>query len=588
LSFEKPTPNWGQGVPAPLHLFRNFVRIVWAHLGLPEPTPIQLDIADFLQFGPRRLIIEAFRGVGKSWITSAFVCWALLMDPDISILVVSASKQRADDFTTFTLRLINEMEVLHHLRPGPDQRCSKVAFDVGPAKAKHAPSVKSVGISGQLAGSRADIVVADDIEIPNNSATQMMREKLSEQVKEFDAILKPGGRVIYLGTPQTEQSLYNFLPTRGYIVRIWPARFPNAEQRKVYGDRLARYIERQLDIESRLEGRSTDPRRFSDADLVERELSYGRSGFALQFMLDTRLSDADRYPLKISDLMVIDVDFALAPERIVWASGRETALDDLPNVAFNGDRWHRPMDFERDHNGNIRRRTVDAIVMAIDPSGRGKDETSYCIGGLINGYIHVIEWGGFRNGYDDETLAALCHAAKRHQVQRVLVEPNFGDGMFNRLLAYHMQTIYPCSIEDTERSNAQKEKRIVDCLEPVMNQHRLIFNAKAIRADYDSVQSLPPEEALSYMLIFQLTRLTKEKGALKRDDRLDALAILVHYFTELMSVDANVAVKEHQQRLLDEELRRFADHVFGRTHSPENPLGLLHISQPTLQGYRNA
>ncbi|WP_270994138.1 phage terminase large subunit, partial [Listeria seeligeri] len=99
---------------------------------------------------------------------------------------------------------------------------SNLAFDVGPAQPDQSPSVKSVGINGQLTGSRADTIIADDIEVPKNSMTVVQREKLAELVKEFDAVLKPGGEIIYLGTPQTEESLYNKLPERGYVIRIWP------------------------------------------------------------------------------------------------------------------------------------------------------------------------------------------------------------------------------------------------------------------------------------------------------------------------------------------------------------------------------
>lgn len=162
--------------------FRKFVYVVWKHLNLPDPTPVQYDIASYLQFGPKRSVIEAFRGVGKSWLTSAFVCWVLLNDPQKKILVVSASKERADAFSTFVKRLISEVPILQHLQAGSEQRDSMVAFDVGPAKPDHSPSVKSVGITGQLTGSRADIIVADDVETPGNSATQTMRDKLSELV----------------------------------------------------------------------------------------------------------------------------------------------------------------------------------------------------------------------------------------------------------------------------------------------------------------------------------------------------------------------------------------------------------------------
>ena len=166
--------------------FRNFLYLCWKHLKLPEPTPIQYDMANFIQSGDQRLIIEAFRGVGKSWITSAFVCHQLLLNPQRNILVVSASKNRADDFSTFTQRLISEMPLLKHLTPRDDQRHSKISFDVAPARASHAPSVKSLGVTSQLTGSRADLIIADDVESANNSMTQMMRDKLAETIKEFE------------------------------------------------------------------------------------------------------------------------------------------------------------------------------------------------------------------------------------------------------------------------------------------------------------------------------------------------------------------------------------------------------------------
>jgi hypothetical protein len=314
--------------------FRNFLWMVWQHLGLPEPTPVQYDIALFLQHGPRRLVIEAFRGVGKSWVTSAFVCWLLYCNPQIKIMVVSASKQRADDFSTFTLRLINDIELMHFLRPRDDQRSSKVAFDVGPARPDHSPSVKSVGITGQLAGSRADVIVADDIEVPNNSDTDTKRLKLSEAVKEFDAVLKPGGRVVYLGTPQTEHSIYNDLTQRGYTIRIWPARYPDATRRTNYGARLAPKIAHELEVNEDLTGHSTDPRRFSEQDLDERALSYGRSGFALQFMLDTTLSDAERYPLRLSDLIVLPLDPFRGPSDVAWASSPDLRVENVSAVGL--------------------------------------------------------------------------------------------------------------------------------------------------------------------------------------------------------------------------------------------------------------
>ena len=155
--------------------FRSFLWYVWRHLELPPPTDVQYDIASYIQHGPRRLIVQAFRGVGKSWITSAFVLWVLYRDPQMRILVISASKERADAFSIFVKRLIADIDILQFLQPKDDQRDSNISFEVGPAKPDQSPSVKSVGITGQITGSRADLIIPDDVEIPGNSMTEDQR-----------------------------------------------------------------------------------------------------------------------------------------------------------------------------------------------------------------------------------------------------------------------------------------------------------------------------------------------------------------------------------------------------------------------------
>lgn len=260
--------------------FRFFLLMVWKFKKLPDPTPTQLDIANYLQYGDKRVIIEAFRGVGKSWITSAFVVWQLYRNPEVKILVVSATKKRSDNFTLFTKSLISEIECLNFLKPTNNQRDSVVSFDVGPASPDHSPSVMAASITGQLAGSRADLIVADDVEIPNNSDTQAAREKLAEQVKEFDAVLKPGGRIVYLGTPQCEDSLYNELEKRGYVARVWPARYPSLKKVEEMGSRLAPMFSKAIINDNLLtvgghngKGQPTEPTRFHELDLVESGLS---------------------------------------------------------------------------------------------------------------------------------------------------------------------------------------------------------------------------------------------------------------------------------------------------------------------------
>ena len=539
-------------IPEQLKDFRNFMYIVWKHLNLPDPTPVQYDIADFIQTAPKRAIIEAFRGVGKSYITAAFVVHQLLLDPQKKFMVVSASKQRADDFSTFTQRLILELPICQHLIATSEQRWSKIAFDVRPALASGSPSVKSVGITGQLTGSRADIIIADDIEVPNNSMTQMMREKLGEAVKEFDAVLKPDGKILYLGTPQCEMSLYNTLTERGYQMRVWTARYPTIEgAEKAYGNRLAPTMwEAMHDAEEPLDGKPVDPMRFDDNDLLERELSYGRSGFALQFMLDTSLSDTDRYPLKLSDLMVMSIDKDKAPEKLVYGVMKE--VKDLPNVGLGGDKYYAPEAIVGEYVD------YDGSVLVIDPSGRGQDETAYAVVKMLNGYLYVADCAGISGGYSERTLKKLCEIAKEHKVNMVLIESNFGDGMFTELLKPFIKKIYPVSIEEVRHSK-QKELRIIDTLEPVMNQHKLVIDPKVIQKDYDSVQHHPPEKAQRYMLTYQMTRVTKTRGALAHDDRLDALAMGVAYWVEQMAADVDMEMQQRKEEALMNELDKFVN-----------------------------
>ncbi|KKL97392.1 hypothetical protein LCGC14_1834960 [marine sediment metagenome] len=540
----------------PFQDFRNFLYFVWTFLweagaitaAKPDPTPVQYDIAYYLQHGPRRKVIEAFRGVGKSWITAAYVVWRLLINPNLNFLVVSASKDRSDQFSTFTKRLIFEMPELAHLRPTGDQRNSNIMFDVGPAGISHSPSVKSVGITGQLTGSRADEIIADDVESLNNSLTQTMRDTLSERIKEFDAILKPNGKVTFLGTPQTEMSIYNQLRERGYDLRIWPARIP--ENIEKYNGALAPMIVDLLSLGAKAND-TTDNERFTDEDLREREASYGRSGFALQFMLDTSLSDANKYPLRLEDLIIMPLDKQMAPTKVVWSSGAEYIVNDVHTSGMAGDKFYRPMWLEKDMT------EYTGSVMFIDPSGRGADETSYAVVKMLNGWLYLTDVGGFTGGYSEETLKKLAAVASLNKVNMIQCEPNFGDGMFMELFKPVLSRIYKCGIEEGPRASIQKEKRIIDILEPVMNQHRLVVDKALIKKDYETA----PDPL--YSLFYQLTRITRAKGALRHDDRLDALAGAVAYWVEQMGRDGAKAALEHKDRLLEEELEKFKQHAFG-------------------------
>lgn len=545
--------------------FRNFLYLVWGHLGLPEPTRIQYDIAKFLQHGPQRRGVKAFRGVGKSYITAAYVLWRLYCNPHLNIIVMSASKPRADAFTTFCLRLIDEMDILEHLRPRDGQRRSMISFDVGPAGASQTPSMYSVGVFGNVTGYRADEVVEDDVEVPNNSETQTQREKLKARIREADAILKPGGRITVLGTPQTEDSIYSELPERGYVMRVWTSEYPSKADADQRSNELAPMLLEDLEKNPGLHGKPTEPSRFPEEELVKRRLAWGPTGYSLQYMLDTRLSDVDRYPLKVKDLVVFPLDLSNAPAKLVWSAIKENIIESLPNVAMQGDRFYR---------GWVPPNTdyvpYEGTVMYIDPAGRGKDETAVCVVSMLHGQLFLRACLGLK-GYEEDTLRTIAKTAKQFKVGRCIVEPNFGDGMFTTLMRRVMVGIHNCSVEEDDWQSGQKERRILDVLEPVIADHRLVVDQKVVEDDYNSTLELPPEHANQYRLMYQLTRVTREKGCLLHDDRLDALAGAVRYWMRALSVDVDTAVKQSRERALDEELEKFEKNALGKGYREKRP-----------------
>ena len=493
--------------------FKLFLQALWNQLDLPSPTRAQYAIADYLQDGPKRLQIQAFRGVGKSWITGAFVLWTLFRDPERKIMIISASKERADNMSIFLQKLIIETPWLSHLRPkNDDARWSRVSFDVL-CSPHQAPSVKSVGITGQLTGSRADLMILDDIEVPGNSMTELMREKLLQLCTEAESILTPkeDSRIMYLGTPQTTFTIYRKLAERSYKPFVWTARYPR-DQNKYEGLLAPQLME---DLEHGAEQWEVTDDRFDNEDLIDREASMGRSNFMLQFMLDTSLSDAEKFPLKCADLVVTSVNPEVAPESVVWCSDPANVIKELPTVGLPGDYFYSPMQLV----GNWDPYTE--TICSIDPSGRGSDETAAAYISQRNGFLYLHEMRAYKDGYTDKTLLSILKGCKKFGVTKLLIETNFGDGIVAELFRKHLQqTKQNIDIEEV-RANVRKEDRIIDSLEPVLNQHRLVVNRSVIEWDFQSNADAAPEERLLYMLFYQMSRMCREKGAVRHDDRLN-------------------------------------------------------------------
>jgi hypothetical protein len=469
-------------------------------------------------------------------------------------MVVSASKQRADDFTIFCQKCLIEIPWLQHLTPkDDDQRWSRVSFDVYGCRPAQSPSVKSVGITGQITGSRADVILFDDVEVPSNSATDMMREKLLQLVTEGESVLTPrdDSRIVFLGTPQTTFTIYRTLRERNYLPMVWPARYPKTLVG--YEDILAPELQADIDKQGleALAWKPTDTR-FSELNLLEREQSMSRSNFMLQFQLDTSLSDAQKFPLKIADIIALPLDGNVGPSSLVWRTDKSTLLD-LPCVALPGDRWYGP----QETGPSV---PFGETIVAVDPSGRGKDETVALVLSQINGNLFLREIYASQDGYSDKTLCGILRMAGKFKATKVLIESNFGDGLVMEVMKKHAIEMKVGVEFEEVRSTTRKEDRIIDTMEPVLNQHRLVVDSRLVTWDYQSNHDMAPEERLPRMLMYQLTRMCREKGAVKHDDRLDCLSLGVKYFQDVMAISQRDALVQENRERWNRMLTAFIDH----------------------------
>lgn len=178
-----------------------------------------------------------------------------------------------------------------------------------------------------------------------------------------------------------------------------------------------------------------------------------------------------------------------------------------------------------------------------------KDETAYAIIKYLNGYLFLLDVGGYREGYSDTTLQQLANKAKFYGVNEIVIEGNYGDGMFTKLFMPILLRTHPCTVKEV-KNTIQKEARIIDTLEPVMMRHKLIVHKQVIIDDYAIYEGNP-----SYSLFYQMTRLSRERGSLGHDDRLDAVTMAVAHWLEQMDRDENTGVSE----LLEEALEIWMD-----------------------------
>jgi hypothetical protein len=527
----------------PLHDFRNFLYYVFTlPLDFGDPDEIQYDVADWMQNSPpgedgiRRLQIQAMRGCGKSVIACAYCAWLWYCNPTIRIVVISSVAKKANEFAGLVKQILDKAELLQHLRPDPEadvtmrhgrkikslkkSKNTEDAFDISGCGPGKDPSFAAYPVFGGWTGSHPDIIIPDDVEIPENSLTVFKRNRLFEKLRECERLVMEGGVIMYMGTPQTEDSIYDKLDAIGYQIRRWPSELPNCDDEK-----RTRNVSPWLLARSKVEGAGSPsyPERFPAIRLAEAKAK-GLAHYNLQMLLDTTLADHERYPLKLKNLIVFDTPADMGPTNIVWGTAQR--MSHIDHGGRDGDDLHAP-GFVEPAWAPFQDKT-----MAIDPKGGGADTVGWAVTATLNGVIYCLDAGGMAKGTSgtaDHVMIGLSKIAHTYGVKRVRVESNYAgsktESAWARLLQPHMAKWNGPTEIILVHVKGQKERRICDILQPLTENHRLVFSEKAARCAE---------------LTYQFTHITRDAGALGHEDELDALASAVEPFLAMCVMDPEV------------------------------------------------
>ena len=513
-------------------------------------SDIQIDIGEWIAHGPQYRMVQAQRGQAKTTITAAYAVWKMIMDPTTRVLIISAGSDMATEIANWIIQIINGMDVLECLRPdrAAGDRSSVTAFDVhhslkGPEKSA---SITCIGITSNMQGKRADLLIADDIESAKNSQTATQRARIHHLTLDFVSI-NSNGDIVWLGTPQSIDSVYNTLPGRGTAIRIWPGRYPTAKELPDYDGFLAPLLMQRILQNPRLQtgggpmgdrGQPIDPVLLGEQTLTKKEIDQGAAYFQLQHMLSTKLADNDRYPLKTSLIRVcaFDVEQKQGPMTIGFVRTESNQIT-LPDGHKLKDKLYRVQEAAD-------LAVMEGFHMYVDPSGGGAngDELSYAITGFLAGRVMLVAVGGIPGGLTETQTDWLTAVVLKYKPRTIAIEKNYGNGALAQvwlpsLRKAQVKEGHPMSDVEETWSTGQKELRIIDTLEPIIGGGKLVMHEDILQEDWNQCQRYPTDKRDTYSVLWQLARITRDRGSLIHDDRLEAVAGSALHWVEYLSID---------------------------------------------------
>ncbi|MBX9748300.1 MAG: phage terminase large subunit [Roseococcus sp.] len=408
-----------------------------------------------------RMLLMAFRGCGKSTLVGLFCAWSLYRNPETRILVVAADQSLAGKMVGHVRRIIERHPLCRPLIPEGDEAWAADRFTVQRPGALRDPSMLAQGLLGNITGARADIIICDDVEVAGNCDTPGKRAELRERLAETEFILTPGGLILYVGTPHTEESLYR------------------------QGDGfLQGYHRLEVPIQDAA-GQSAWPERFKESAIAALRERVGALHFARQMLLQPVANTAARLDPALVLRYTEETEYREANGRAqLWLLGRR--------MASGGGYWDPA--YGRSEGGGD-----GSVVAATYTDGEGRH------------FLHRLTWITQRSDAPDDPATQQCRQVAELARELILpvlrVETN-GIGRFLPALLKREMARAGAACAVLEHSNRRpKVERILAAFDPLLAARRLHAHESVFRTGF-------PREMAEWR--------PDARGA--RDDGLDAVA----------------------------------------------------------------
>ena len=409
-----------------------------------ETPHVHLKIAAWLEAHYKkdaRLLLMAFRSCGKSTIGGLFACWLLFQNPDLRILVMAAESALAGKMVRQVKRILERHPLSKHLKPAQADQWASDRFTVNRNAELRDPSVLARGITSNITGARADLILCDDVEVPNTSDTAEKRENLRDRLQELTYVLAPDGVMLYIGTPHTYHSIYADLP-----------RLELGEEHAFLEgyDRLLIPIENEA-------GESAWPQRYSAEDIARIKTQTGPNKFASQMLLQPVNIAEGR--LDADALQFYDAAHNYVPEL------RRMEIGNTPMISASA-YWDPAL-------GNSKDSSVLAIVFSDADGGR---------------YLHHLEYLKINAASADDEATQQCRTiaqlAKRYMLPFVTIETNGIGRMLPNILRREMKTVNAaCTVR--EKHNARpKDLRILEGFDALLAARRLHIHRSVLKTPF--------------------------------------------------------------------------------------------------------